>query len=59
MGAVEGLESWNTVLVRTEAGESLVQRAIEKGSLEAVDTSGGEFASPEGSRQEQMGEGKR
>ena len=35
VGSVEGIESWNTVLVRTPAGAELIERAVSKGLLEA------------------------
>lgn len=34
VGAVEGMEGWNTVVVRTERGAELVERAKAKGRLE-------------------------
>jgi coenzyme F420 hydrogenase subunit beta len=34
VGSVEGLEGWNTVIVRTEAGADLMERAKKKGKLE-------------------------
>ncbi len=34
VGTVEGIESWNTVIVRTDAGAALVDSAIAKGRLE-------------------------
>lgn len=34
VGAVEGMEGWNTLIVRTEKGKKLVDLAIEKGVLE-------------------------
>jgi coenzyme F420-reducing hydrogenase beta subunit len=33
-GTVEGVEGWNTVIVRTAMGEDLIQRAESKGALE-------------------------
>jgi coenzyme F420 hydrogenase subunit beta len=34
VGSVEGIEGWNTVIVRTQAGSDLVERAKKKGNLE-------------------------
>ena len=34
VGSVEGIEGWNTVVVRTKVGAELVARAREKGELE-------------------------
>jgi coenzyme F420 hydrogenase subunit beta len=34
VGSVEGVEGWNTVITRTEAGASLVEKAKSKGRLE-------------------------
>lgn len=34
VGSVEGVEGWNTVIVRTEAGAQLISRAQEKGILQ-------------------------
>ena len=34
VGTVEGVEGWNTAIVRTALGEDLLQRAESKGSLE-------------------------
>ncbi len=34
IGAVEGIEGWNTVITRTEAGAKLIEMAKEKGILE-------------------------
>ena len=34
IGAVEGIEGWNTVIVRTDAGAQLIELAKEKGILE-------------------------
>jgi coenzyme F420-reducing hydrogenase beta subunit len=34
VGAVEGEEGWNTVIVRTDIGERILQGAIENGALE-------------------------
>lgn len=33
VGSVEGKEEWNTVIVRTEAGADLIERAKKKGTL--------------------------
>ena len=33
VGALEGLDGWNTVIVRTAAGERLVRQAVEKSHL--------------------------
>jgi coenzyme F420 hydrogenase subunit beta len=37
VGSVEGIEGWNTVIVRTDVGAQLIEMAKEKGKLE-VDT---------------------
>jgi coenzyme F420 hydrogenase subunit beta len=34
VGSAEGIEGWNTLLVRTEAGERLVEAALARGLLE-------------------------
>jgi coenzyme F420 hydrogenase subunit beta len=34
VGTVEGTAGWNTVVVRTEAGEELLRKAVEKGVVE-------------------------
>ena len=34
VGSAEGIEGWNTLLVRTEAGERLVEAAVARGLLE-------------------------
>jgi coenzyme F420 hydrogenase subunit beta len=34
VGAVEGIEGWNTVLIRTERGEELFEEAVSSGILE-------------------------
>ena len=34
VGSVEGIEGWNTVLVRTNAGVKLIETAKAKGKLE-------------------------
>jgi coenzyme F420 hydrogenase subunit beta len=34
VGAVEGMEGWNTVIVRTGRGASLIQSAVDKGIIE-------------------------
>ena len=36
VGLVEGLEGWNTVLVRTPVGAALVERALASGMVETV-----------------------
>jgi coenzyme F420 hydrogenase subunit beta len=36
VGAAEGIEGWNTLIVRTEAGEKLVESARAKGAIEAA-----------------------
>ena len=37
VGAAEGFEGWNTVIVRTEIGDALVHKAIENHSFEIKD----------------------
>jgi len=34
VGSVEGIEGWNTVIIRTDAGADLVERAKKKGKLQ-------------------------
>jgi coenzyme F420 hydrogenase subunit beta len=34
VGAAEGMEDWNTVIIRTERGQELVRTAVSKGLLE-------------------------
>lgn len=34
VGAVEGMPDWNTLIIRTEKGKDLVERAVENGVLE-------------------------
>jgi len=34
VGAMEGMEDWNTLIIRTNKGKQLVDRAVEKGVLE-------------------------
>jgi coenzyme F420 hydrogenase subunit beta len=34
VGSVEGIDGWNTVIVRTERGSSLIEEAVKKGKLE-------------------------
>jgi coenzyme F420 hydrogenase subunit beta len=34
VGVAEGIEGWNTVIIRTERGQELVQTAVSKGLLE-------------------------
>jgi coenzyme F420 hydrogenase subunit beta len=34
VGAAEGIEGWNTVIIRTERGQELVRTAVSKGLLE-------------------------
>ena len=35
VGSAEGIPGWNTLLVRTQRGEELVQQALDQGKLEA------------------------
>jgi len=35
VGTVEGVDGWNTVIVRTDRGEDLIKRAVEAGVLES------------------------
>ena len=37
VGSVEGIEGWNTVIVRTEAGARLIEMAKAKWKLETAD----------------------
>ncbi|HAL46137.1 MAG: hypothetical protein FI707_15060 [SAR202 cluster bacterium] len=37
VGSAEGISGWNTVLVRTERGEKLLQQAVDSGILEVQD----------------------
>ena len=34
VGAAEGIEGWNTVIIRTERGQELVRTAVSEGLLE-------------------------
>jgi len=34
VGAVEGIEGWNTIIIRTSTGEDLINTAIKKGIIE-------------------------
>ena len=36
VGSVEGIEGWNTVIVRTEAGAGIMERAKASGKLETA-----------------------
>jgi coenzyme F420 hydrogenase subunit beta len=40
VGTVEGVEGWNTVVIRTETGARLVERAVGAGCLEIQDLPG-------------------
>ena len=39
VGNAEAQEGWNTVLIRTDRGNELVKRALEKGWIETGDLS--------------------
>jgi len=44
VGTVEGMEGWNTVIVRTRAGVELVTEAVKQGRLETDDLPGQNLA---------------
>ena len=44
VGTVEGMEGWNTVIVRTHAGAELVSEAVKQGRLETDDLPGENLA---------------
>jgi coenzyme F420 hydrogenase subunit beta len=44
VGSVEGIEGWNTVIIRTEAGARLVETARSKGKLEILELPGDKLA---------------
>jgi coenzyme F420 hydrogenase subunit beta len=44
VGSVEGIEGWNTVIIRTEAGARLMETARSKGKLEIRELPGDKLA---------------
>lgn len=44
VGSVEGIEGWNTVIIRTEAGARLIETARSKGKIEIQELPGDKLA---------------